>query len=198
MTAAIPKEASIKGSVIRDAREWARTAYGPEAFRAALSRLSPDDRALVEGQILHASWYPVASWDRFLAEMRTEAKARRGHTEQQFDLRNMRESGPAIVRGAYKFLLGLLSSQSVVDKSVLVFNRLYSEGRFEILKNERGEAVVRFRDASPDFRTNVRHHFAAGFIFLLEMSGAKNVEGRITRDEVVDGKLVVEVTTTYA
>ncbi len=198
MSAAIPKEPSIKGSAIRDAREWARTAYGPEAFQAAISALSPEDRAVVEGPLLHASWYPIASWDRFLAVMRAEAKVRRGHSEHQFNMRNLRESGPAIVRGAYKFLLGLLGPQTVIDKAVLVFNRLYSEGRFEIVKNERHEAIVRYHDASPAFRTNVRNHFPTGFMFLLEMNGAKNVDGRISRDDIVDGKLVMEVTLTYA
>jgi hypothetical protein len=192
-----PKEPSIRGSAIRDAREWARNAYGPEAFQAALSKLSVQDRALIEGPILHGSWYPIESWDRFLAAMRVEAKARRGHSEHEFNMRNLRESGPAIVRGAYKFLLGLLSPQSVIEKAVLVFNRLYSEGRFELVKNEPHVAVVRYRDASPDFRTNVRNHFPTGFIFLLELNRAKNVDGRISRDEIVDGKLVMEVTLSY-
>jgi hypothetical protein len=197
VSVAIPKEASIKGSAIRDAREWARTAYGPEAFQAALSRLSAEDRALVEGPLLHGSWYPIASWDRFLAAMRAEAKARRGHSEHEFNMRNLRESGPAIVRGAYKFLLGLLSAQSVIEKAVVVFNRLYSEGRFEIVQNEPHQAVVRYRDASPDFRTNTRNHFPTTFIFLLELNRAKNVDARISRDEIVDGKLVMEVTLTH-
>jgi hypothetical protein len=192
-----PKEPSIRGSAIRDAREWARTAYGSEAFHAALSKLSAQDRALVEGPILHGSWYPIASWDRFLAAMRVEAKARRGHSEHEFNMRNLRESGPAIVRGAYKFLLGLLSPQSVIEKAVVVFNRLYSEGRFELVKNEPHVAVVQYRDAGPEFRTNVRNHFPTGFIFLLELNRAKNVDGRISHDEIVDGKLVIEVTLTY-
>jgi hypothetical protein len=192
-----PKEPSIRGSAIRDAREWARTAYGAEAFQAALSKLSVPDRSLVEGPILHGSWYPIASWDRFLAAMRLEAKARRGHSEHEFNMRNLRESGPAIVRGAYKFLLGLLSPQSVIEKAVLVFNRLYSEGRFELVKNEPHMAVVQYRDGSAEFRTNVRNHFPTGFIFLLELNRAKDVDARISRDEITDGKLLIEVTLTY-
>ncbi len=192
-----PKEASIRGSAIRDAREWARTAYGADAFQAALSKLSAHDRAFIEGPILHASWYPIGSWDRFLAAMRAEAKARRGHSEHDFNMRNLRESGPAIVRGAYKFLLGLLSPQSVIEKAVVVFNRLYSEGRFDLVKNDAHVAIVQYRDASPEFRTNVRNHFPTGFIFLLELNRAKNVDGRISRDEIVDGKILIEVTLTH-
>jgi hypothetical protein len=190
-------EARIRGSVIRDPRDWARNAYGPEAYQAALGKLSPVERTFVEGPILAGSWYPIAAWDRFLAAMRAEAKARRGHSEHEFNMRNMRESGPAIARGAYKIVLGLFRPQSVIEKSAIVFNRAYSEGRCEVVRNESGEAVVRYRDASPAFRTNLRHNFMTGLMFVLELNGVKNISARITRDEVVDDKMVLEVTVTY-
>jgi hypothetical protein len=63
--------------------------------------------------------------------------------------------------------------------------------------NERGHAVIRYCDASPDFRTNLRNNFLTGFMFVLELNGAKGVDGRISKDEVVDGKLVFEATVTY-
>jgi lipocalin len=190
--------AKIRGSVIKDPRDWARTAYGPEAYQAALAKLSAEERVFVEGPILAGSWYPIAAWDRFLAAMRAEAKARTGQTEHEFNLRNMRESGPRIVRGAYKILLGLFSTVSVIEKGTIVFNRCYSEGRCEIVKNERGEAVIRYRDASPDFRTNLRNNFMTGLMWVLELNGARNVAGRISSDEIVEGKLVFEVTLTYS
>jgi hypothetical protein len=197
MNASDGNEAKIKGAVIKDPRDWTRKAYGPEAYQAALAKLSSEERAFVDGTILAGSWYPIVPWDRFLAAMRVEARTRRGHSEMQFNMRNMRESGPAIVRGAYKFLLGLLSPVTVIDKCSLVYNRAYSEGRCEIVKNERGQAIVRYSGASADFRTNLRNNFVTGYMFVLELHGAKGVDGRISRDEVVEGKLVFEVTITY-
>jgi hypothetical protein len=191
-------QAKIKGAVIKDPREWMRSkAYGPEAYQAALGQLTPEERAFVDGTILAGSWYPIAAWDRFLSFMRAEARARRGHSELEFNMRNMRESGPGIVRGAYKFLAGLLSTQSVVEKCVIVYNRSYNQGHCELVKNERGNAVIRYCDASPDFRTNLRNNFLTGFMFVLELNGARGVDGHIRKDEVVDGKLVFEVTVTY-
>jgi hypothetical protein len=130
--------------------------------------------------------------------MRSEALLRRGHNDLQFSMRNMREAGSAIVRGVYKFLLGLLSAESAVEKCVILYNRAYSEGRCEIVTNTKGSATLRYCDASPVFRTNLKHNFVTGVMFVLELNGAKGVDGRISRDEVVDGKLVFEVTVTYS
>jgi hypothetical protein len=192
-----PTEPRIKGAVIRDPRDWMRTAYGPEAYRAALAKLNDADRALVDGPLLAGSWYPIEVWDRFQAAMRQEALSRKGHNEFQFNMRNMREAGSAIVRGIYKFMLGLLSADSAIAKSTIIYNRIYSEGRCEIVENVRGRAVLRYLDASPAFRTNLKHNFLSGVMFVLELNGAKGIDGRISRDEIVDGKLVFEITVTY-
>jgi hypothetical protein len=190
-------EAKIKGAVIKDPRDWMRTAYGPDAYQAALSKLSEADRAFVDGPILAGSWYPIEAWDRFQAAMRAEALARRGHNDLQFAMRNMREAGSVIVRGIYKFLLGLVSPESAVGKFVVVYNRVYSEGHCEIVRNEPGQIVLRYCDASPVFRANLTHNFLSSAMFILELNGAKDVDGRISRDEVVAGKIVFEVTVTY-
>jgi hypothetical protein len=194
MAADVPK---IKGAVIKDPRDWMRNAYTPEAYQAALAKLSTEDRAMVDGPILAGSFYPVQAWDRFQAAMRAEALSRRGHNDLQFSMRNMREAGSKIVKGIYKFLLGLMSPESAMGKFVLVYNRVYSEGHCELVTQDKGHVVLRYCDCSPVFRTNLTHNFLASAIFILEMNGAKNIDGRISRDEVEGGKLVFEVSLTY-
>jgi hypothetical protein len=192
-----PRELSVRGGVIKESRDLMRTAYGADAYRRALNTLSPEERAIIDGPILAASWYSLATWDRFQAAMRAEARTRAGETELEFDMRNLRESGPQAVRSVYKFLLGLMSSQSALDGAAVVWNRAYSEGRCQVVENEPGRAVLRYCDCSPAFRTTLIHHFPAGTTFALELSGAKNVDVRISRDEVVNDKLTFEVTATY-
>ncbi len=174
-----------------------RTAYGPEAYQGALAKLSDEDRAFVDGTILAGSFYPVEPWDRFQAAMRAEALERRGHDDLQFSMRNMREAGSKIVKGIYKFLLGMLSPESAMGKFVVVYNRVYSDGHCELVSCDAGRVVLRYCDASPAFRTNLTHNFLASAMFILEMNGAKDIDGSITRDEVEDGKLCFEVTLTY-
>lgn len=190
-------EPRIKGAVIKDPRDWMRTAYGPEAYQAALAKLTESERALVDGPILAGSWYPIEVWDRFQAAMRTEALSRRGHNALQFSMRNMREAGSVIVRSIYKFLLGLVSPESAVGKFVVVYNRVYSEGRCEIVANEPGRVVLRYCDCAPVFRTNLTHNFLSSAIFILELNGAAGIDGHISRDEEVNGKLVFEVALSY-
>jgi hypothetical protein len=187
----------IKGAVIKAPRDWMRTAYGPEAYKAALSKLSEPERTFVDGTILAGSFYPIEPWDRFQAAMRAEALQRQGHNDVQFNMRNMREAGSAIVRGIYKFLLGMMSAQSTLEKCVIVYNRSYNQGHCELVSNAAGRAIVRYCDASPGLRTNLRNNFLPSLLFVMELNGAKGVDGHVSRDEIVDGKLVYEATLTY-
>jgi hypothetical protein len=186
----------IKGAVIKAPRDWMRTVYGAAAYERALSKLTAEERAFVEGTILAGSFYPLAWWDKFQAAMREEAKAR-GESDAVFNMRNMRETGSTIVRTVYRFILGLMNPQSVLEKAALIYMRTYSEGRCEVVENVKGRAVLRYCDCSPELRTNLSNNFAPSLVFVLELNGTKGVEAAVTRNDVVDNKLVYEVTITY-
>jgi hypothetical protein len=192
------EEAKIKGSVMRDPRDWMRKdAYGPEAYQAALAKLRPEEQAVIDGPIFPTGWYPVEVWDRFQDAMRNEALARKGHTAKEFNDRNMREAGSVVVRGIYRLVVGVLNTRRVIETGVSIYRRAYNSGRCEALENAPGRAVVRYGGANPALRTNLVHNFSPGLVYLLEMNGAHNVKSTITRDEVVDGKLEFDVTLTY-
>jgi hypothetical protein len=186
----------IKGAVIKAPRDWMRTVYGVDAYQRALSTLTEEERDFVDGTILASSFYPIAWWDKFHAAMRREAAAR-GESDLQFNMRNMREAGSSIVRGVYKFILGLMNPQSVISKAALIYNRTYSEGRCEVVANGPGRAVLRYSDCSAQLRTNLINNFPTSLMFVLELNGTKGADASITRDEIVDGKLVFEATVTY-
>ncbi len=189
--------AMIRGAFMKDARNWTRTAYGSDAYQRALATLSDEDRAIVDGLILPGAWYPIATWDRFLDAMRAEA-SRRGDSETTFDMRNMREAGGSIVvKTVYKVLLSLVGTTTAVDRAMQIFNRAYNQGRVEIVENVRGRAVVRYRDGGEAFRSNLSHHMPTAMLWVLEQNGAREPVARITRSDVVDGKLTFEVTVTY-
>jgi hypothetical protein len=187
----------IKGGVIKDPRDWMRTAYGPEAYRNALAKLAPEDRRLIDGTLLAGSWYPLPVWDTLHAAMMEEARTRQGHSDTEFNMRKMREGGSNTLRSIYKFMIGLMSPHGAISKALILYNRAYSEGHCEIVENRPGKAVVRYCDAPPAFRVTLTNNLPSGLMFLLEMNGAKHVDGRINRDEIVNGKLVFEVTVTY-
>jgi hypothetical protein len=156
-----------------------------------------DEGAFLDHPILASSFYPLAVWDRFLAVARRELRQKTGETELQFDMRNMRQAGSVIIRTVYKFVLGIMSAKGVLEKVPGIYTRCYNEGRCEVVENTPGRAVLRFCDCSPAFRENLSHHFPTGTVFLLELNGVKNIDARISRDEVVDGRLLFEITLTY-
>ena len=155
---------SIKGGIIKDPRDWMRTAYGREAYERALSKLAADERAVMDGALLAGSWYPLAVWDRFHDAMMEEASVRKGHAPSEFNMRKMREAGSRSLRTIYKFLLGMMSAQSAIAKAPILYNRAYSEGRCEVVENVPGKAVVRYADASPAFRTSLTHNLPSGIM----------------------------------
>jgi hypothetical protein len=188
----------IKGAFMKDARNWARIAYGADAYQSALAKLSDADRALVNGLIVPAAWYPLAGWDRFLDAMRAEAAARRGESALVFDMRNMREAGGSIVvKSIYKVLLHLVGPTTAIEKAVQIYNRAYNGGRCEIVENVRGRAVIRYLDGSPALLNNLSHHLPTAIVWVLEQGGAHDAVPTITRSDVVGGKLVFEVSVTY-
>ena len=188
----------IRGAFVKDARNWARTAYGSEAYERALAKLPEADRAVIGGLILPSGWYPLGAWDRFLDAMRAEASARAGDTEFTFDMRNMREAGGSVVvKTVYKVILSLVGATTAIDRAAQLFNRAFSEGRCEVVENTRGRAVVRYVDGSPALRNNLSHHLPTALVWVLEQNGARDAEAKITRNDVVDRKLVFEVAVTY-
>lgn len=191
------RSAGLRGSVIKEARTWIQTVYGDELYSRALSRVSADDRAALAGTILAGSWYPVDAWTRVLAEVAVEVQLKTARSQSDFYLQLVRESGGKTVKTVYKFLLELFSPQSVVSRIPMLFNRLYSEGTFEVVENETGRAVVRYRDASPVFRENIRQMLHTSIIALLEMNGVKDIQTSILRDDVSRGKLEYEVAVRY-
>jgi hypothetical protein len=189
---------TIKGAFMKDARNWARTAYGADAYQSALAKLSDAERAVVHGLILPGAWYPLAVWDRFLDAMRAEAAARKGDSEFVFDMRNMREAGGSIVvKSVYKVLLHLVGPTTALDRGIQIFNRAFSEGRCELVENVRGRAVARYLDGSAALLNNLSHHLPTAMVWLLEQSGATDAAPTITRRDVIGGKLVFEVSVTY-
>src|SRR6185437_2682488 len=109
----MPDAVKIKGSVMKDPRDWLRTAYGPDAYKSAINRLKPDERDVIDGHLFAAAWYPVELWDRFLSGMREEVFQRTGEKTDDFNRRFMSETGSAILRGVYRIVLGLVSSTTV-------------------------------------------------------------------------------------
>jgi hypothetical protein len=187
----------LRGSVIKDPRDWMRDEYGEGAYQVALSSLVPEERAIIGGQILASSWYPLGAWDRFNTKLREEAKRMKGLSELEFDLRVMRESGSRLAKTTYKFILSFLSAENLVSKIPMVYRRFHSHGRFEVVANEPGSFVIGCLDGHVEMRENLTHYFGTGCLLVMELGGVRGPQVSITRNEITEDGLQFEVTGTY-
>jgi hypothetical protein len=187
----------LRGSVIKDPRDWMRGEYGEAAYQSGLKSLSQEHRRIIDGQILASSWYPLAAWDSFNTQLRVEAKRLKGESELDFDLRVVRESGSRIAKTTYKFILALMSPQTLVSRIPTLYRRFHSHGLFELVSNEPGKFVIRCADGHEEMRENLVHYFSTGVLLALELGRVPNPQVAITRNEIDHHGLQFEVTGTY-
>lgn len=187
----------LRGAVMNEARQTIRREWGDALYERALGRLTEGDREIIEGPLLASSFYPVITWDRFLDAAFLEASRETGVTREQFYDKLVQLGGGRLLQALYKMFLGIMSPSTVAKIIPSFWMRLYTSGRLELLENRPGRCVLRFTDRSDAFRANVTDHLPPGVKLLLEKNGARQIESRVTLDELsVDG-LIVEVTTTY-
>lgn len=178
------ERASIKGSTVRDARKWIRDTFGEKFYQEALASLPPEQRApFAEDIVLASSWYSLAAWNKILATSRQLAKARRGISEDEFNARNVNEAGSATLRTLYKFVLGLASPESVLERVPRLYAGLFqARGRFDA-EVTRGHAILGVYDAHPELAESCRHHYLTGCRQILGMNGVKDARYSVVRDE---------------
>jgi hypothetical protein len=190
--------ALLRGTAMRDTKDWIVQTYGPELYKRALAKLSAEERAVIDGTVLAGSLYPLAVWDRFLAAARAEVRQATGETEEAFDRRNVFEAGPRMARTAYSILLRVLSPTTILARVGGVLERLYDGARATTVENVDGRCVLRLVAAEP-FRDNVRRHFPLAVEMLLTHARTRNTRVEITKNEVGPGReFTIEVTTTYS
>lgn len=193
------ERALIKGSTVRDSRKWIRDTFGEQFYREALATLSRDDHLpFAEDVILASSWYPLTTWNVVLASCRKLAKERRGIGEEEFDMRNVGEAGSTTLKTLYKFVLGLASPESVLERVPRLFMGLFQgRGRFHA-KVSPGHALLGVYDAHPDIAESCRHHYLTGCRQILTMNGVRDARYDVTRDERTGANCCFEFEVTYS
>jgi hypothetical protein len=136
-------------------------------------------------------------WDRFLAEVYKRVEPLTGESVEEFDMRNVREAGSTTLTTVYKFIVGLMSATTVMSKLPTMYGKVYSPGRFSILVNQPGRAVLACHDALPEMRGNVTRFYPVGARRVLEMNGVRDIRTRTLRDEVTFGQYAFEFEITY-
>ncbi len=189
---------AIRGSIISPARDWIKKHYGEKAFHDATAKLSPDDRAFVEGVLLSSTLYSVKSWNAFLRAMEVTVAAEYNESAEVFCRRVVRGAVSGAVQTVLKLFLGIFQPTSIFQRFPIMANRFYEGLECKILENITGRFSVVIRGTGKDTRDNVAFAFLETTIFLGEMSKAKNVQGKYSKNSIAaDESFEIEVTLTY-
>lgn len=187
----------LRGSVIVEAKDSIKEAYGTAIYDAALAALDSEQREIVQDATLTVGFYPIAPWDQFLQNVVEEVRKQRGESAEQFFSRLVRFRGGRMARLFYKGFLRVMQPQRVVKQLPTFWMRLYTSGDLEVKENTDGRCVLTFTDDSPAYRHNLVHFLPPSLKLLLGMAGASNVTPQVTRDEYSDTHLFLEFVTTY-
>jgi hypothetical protein len=168
-------EPKVKGVAFRTIDFCFERLRGPEARDRARETMLPElADAFRYYTLLAASWYSI-SW------YRETFRAFRAATGEGPEL--AREIGRLAARhdmsGVHKqILVKLTSPQALLSMSQRVFNTYYDIGRFEIVASERGYVQARCGNCV-GWDRSMWMELLGSCESLLEIAGARNVEGRI-------------------
>jgi hypothetical protein len=179
MTEAATEEPAIRGSYISPSKAWIIRTYGAAIFEAGLQALPPEDRGLYAGELVSLAWYPLRSWTALLDEVRRQVQLQRGESEETFDRRHMFESISGTMQKIYRVAFGLFSPTSVISKMVPYFNKVYNYGAYEVLENQEGHCVLRFKDAPVAMLSEIRRSFPLAASWMLDMAGQEVTRMRV-------------------
>jgi hypothetical protein len=163
-------EPSIRGSYISPSKAWIARTYGPEVFENALRVLAPEQRAIFGAELVGMSWYPLRYWTAILDEVRAQVHKKTGEDGPTFDRRHLFESISGTMRTMYRIAFGFFAPTTIVAKVTPYFKRVYSHGDYEVIRNDLGLCVLRFKDAPVEMLPELERSFPLAASWMLDIA----------------------------
>lgn len=169
-------EPNVKGVAFRSVLAALEALRGSEAVQKALDAMPGDvGNRLRGGTIVASGWYPI-SWYRAMFQGIT-----RGLGEGRDLVRAIgTQCSDQDLRGVYRYILRVLSPQTVFSVSPRLFNNYYDTGAIEIIEGRKGHARARWHGCA-GFDQNMWDEVYGSVRRILELSGATHVRMHILR-----------------
>lgn len=173
----------IKGTVVDDSIRAVKSRLGDQAYRAIVSELEGEARALFEeGFVLASRWYPLDAFAEYLeAAVKVTARG-----DARVLIKRAEELTERQLTGVYR-AFGTMGSPEAVIEQLSAIHRTYYQGL--VIEGK----VLGDAQASVVYRGFEKRHWVLGptligfFRKALEMSGAKEVSAEFATP-IEDGK----------
>ncbi len=138
-------EPNVKATPVNGLVSFVRGELSAQQFEAVLAALPPEQRKLFGGDLIASAMVPLGAVNTFTRA----AAAQKGEPVTDFAVRAGRHGAALGLKTVYKFILALMSPQSVLNASPMMWKKVYDAGEVVVEPGERG-ARIRVRDFVPD------------------------------------------------
>jgi hypothetical protein len=169
----------VKGSGLASTLRFVRDRFGKDGLEQVLSGLSTEDQAVLKGDLLVSSWYPLSLMLRLMRESHRcfAPQTQRIHRETG------RSSADYNMTTIYKIFFKLGSPQYTISRAAGLFGSFYDTGSMEAIVNDKGHAVLElkgFAEPAPE----VCERLGGWIERVIELTGALDL--RSAHDQCVN------------
>lgn len=164
-------EAKIKATPVNGVVQFIENELTDEQLEKLRSQFSPEELRLFTGRVLASQEIPLALVNRY-----TRAAAEvKGESVESFGRRAGRYGAELGMKTVYKFLMLVMSVESILQKAETIFGRVYNTGTFKVDAKDKS-AVCTLTDFPSEEAGCAR---LSGWMEKLgEAGGAKNLSTR--------------------
>jgi uncharacterized protein (TIGR02265 family) len=162
--------AQVKGTAVQSSLRYVRERFGEESVARVLAALPEADRTALGPGVLPSSWYPMATFLRFMQE--TERQL--GAQERDVVRKMGRASCDYGVTGAYRIFFKVGSPEFIISRAAPAFSSYYDTGELRIVESGPGRVaaeIAGLEGGAPQFCERIFGWMQR----TLERAGAKNL-----------------------
>lgn len=164
----VPAEIHVKATPVNGLVEFVRKELTPAQLEAVMSRFAPNEVRYFSGHLLAHEQVPVSLANAFTSY----AADAKGEPVKSFAYRAGRYGAELGIKSVYKFIMMLMSIESVLQKAPFMWARVYDGGTMKVESSD-GRAAIRIRDFPSQPASCGR--ITGWFEVIGERAGAKNL-----------------------
>lgn len=138
-------EPNVKATPVNGLVSFVRRELAPAQYKAVLAELPPDQARYFTGELLANEQVPLGAVNAFTRA----SAAQKGEPVNEFAVRAGRFGAEIGLKTVYKFILTLLSPQSVLRAAPMMWKKVYDSGEMIVEPGSDG-AMIRIRQFVPD------------------------------------------------